>query len=44
MSLSAILAGLNGTGVPLGYLLLGVKSSDRVSKSTIAGATTSSLQ
>ena len=44
MSLSAVLAELDRTGVPLCYLLLGVNSSNCVSFSTPAGATTCILQ
>ena len=44
MSLSAVLAELDGTGVPLCYLLLGVNSSNSVSFSTPAGATTCILR
>ena len=44
MSLSAVLAELDGTGVPLCYLLLGINSSKPESTSTPAGATTCILR
>ena len=44
MSLSAVLAELDGTGVPLCYLLLGINSPNSGSTSTSAGATTCILR
>ncbi|KAI0992198.1 hypothetical protein K3495_g15988 [Podosphaera aphanis] len=40
MSLSAVLAELDGTGVPLCYLFTGVETPDGISKSADPGATT----
>ena len=44
MSLTAVLAELDGTGVPLCYLFVGTTNSNQVSKSADPGATTCILK
>lgn len=44
MGLSAVLAELDGTGVPLCYLFYGNNGSDKVSSSNVPGSTTSILE
>lgn len=44
MSLTSVLAELDGTGVPLCYLFVGSSPSEQISSSADAGATTSILQ
>ena len=44
MSLTSVLTELDGTGVPLCYLFVGISASEQVSGSADSGATTSILQ